>query len=155
MHIDYPIDVDRVLGLGELPTLRLQRALARIDPTDGEPSWRALDRVLVWTHWAWFMVPHGALAYILVRHPERFPRAAVMTYAVFDLGASFYWLAPTAPPWYAASVAGREGHGAAGRAPDDGRVRRALLERRLGAALQCASEAIPWLRCPRCTSPHP
>ena len=58
------------------------------------------------------MVPHGSLAYILVRHPERFPRAAVMTYAVFDLGASVYWLAPTAPPWYAAAEAGREDHGA-------------------------------------------
>ena len=68
--------------------------------------------MLVWAHWAWFMVPHGSLAYILVRHPERFPRAAVMTYAVFDVGASVYWLAPTAPPWYAASVAGREDHGA-------------------------------------------
>ncbi len=77
-----------------------------------QPSWRTLDRVLVWAHWAWFMVPHGSLAYILVRHPERFPRAAVMTYAVFDVGASVYWLAPTAPPWYAASVAGREDHGA-------------------------------------------
>jgi membrane-associated phospholipid phosphatase len=107
VHIDYPIDIDRVLGLGELPTLRLQRALARVDPANGTPSWRTLDRVLVWAHWAWFMVPHGSLAYILVRHPERFPRAAVMTYAVFDIGASFYWLAPTAPPWYAASVAGR------------------------------------------------
>jgi membrane-associated phospholipid phosphatase len=111
VHIDYPIDIDRVLGLGELPTLRLQRALARIDPANGEPSWRTLDKVLVWTHWAWFMVPHGSLAYILVRYPEKFPRAAVMTYAVFDLGASVYWLAPTAPPWYAASVAGREDHG--------------------------------------------
>jgi len=56
--------------------------------------------VLVWAHWMWFMVPHSALAYILVRDPRRFPRAAVMTYAVFDLGASCYWLAPTAPPWY-------------------------------------------------------
>ncbi len=112
VHIDYPIDVDRVLGCGELPTLRLQRALARIDPSNGEPSWQTLDKVLVWTHWAWFMVPHGSLAYILLRHPEKFPRAAVMTYAVFDLGASVYWIAPTAPPWYAASEAGREGHGA-------------------------------------------
>jgi membrane-associated phospholipid phosphatase len=112
VHIDYPIDIDRALGLGELPTLRLQRALARVDPADGAPAWRALDRVLVWAHWAWFMVPHGTLVYVLVRHPERFPRAAAMTYAVFDLGASVYWLAPTAPPWYAASVAGREGHGA-------------------------------------------
>ncbi len=123
VHIDYPIDVDRVLGLGELPTLRLQRALARVDPASGTPSWRALDRVLVWAHWTWFMVPHGSLAYILVRHPERFPRAAVMTYGVFDLGASFYWLAPTAPPWYAASVAGREDHGAG--AED---VRRMMVE---------------------------
>ena len=38
-----------------------------------------------------------------------------MTYAVFDIGASVYWLAPTAPPWYAASVAGREGSGAVSR----------------------------------------
>jgi hypothetical protein len=48
VHIDYPIDIDRVLGLGELPTLRLQRALARVDPANGTPRWRALDRVLVW-----------------------------------------------------------------------------------------------------------
>jgi membrane-associated phospholipid phosphatase len=123
VHIDYPIDIDRVLGLGELPTLRLQRALARVDETNGEPSWRPLDRVLVWAHWAWFMVPHGSLAYILVRHPERFPRAAAMTYGVFDVGASVYWLAPTAPPWYAASVAGRENHGAG--AED---VRRMMVE---------------------------
>jgi membrane-associated phospholipid phosphatase len=107
VHIDYPIDIDRALGLGELPTLRLQRALARIDPAGGVPEWRALDRMLVWAHWAWFMVPHGSLAYILMRHRGRFARAAVMTYAVFDIGAAVYWLAPTAPPWYSASVAGR------------------------------------------------
>jgi len=108
VHIDYPIDIDRVLGLGELPTLRLQRALARVDADSGAPSWRKLDRVLVWAHWVWFMVPHGSLLYILVRRRERFARAAVMTYAVFDIGASVYWLAPTAPPWYAASVAGHD-----------------------------------------------
>ena len=50
------------------------------------------------------MVPHGSLAL----HPrrvirERFPRAAVLTYAVFDIGASVYWVLPTAPPWYAAA----------------------------------------------------
>jgi membrane-associated phospholipid phosphatase len=101
-RFDYPIVVDRVLGLGELPTLRLQRALAHRGPHGAE--WRALDRVLVWTHWTWFMVPHTSLLYIRLRHPGRFERAAVMTYAVFDIGASFYWLAPTAPPWYAAYV---------------------------------------------------
>jgi hypothetical protein len=126
VHLDYPISVDRLLGLGELPTVRLQRALARGGP-DG-PRWRALDKVLVWAHWSWFAIPHGSLAYILLRHPGRFPRAAVMTYAVFDVGASFYWLAPTAPPWYAAG-AGREGSRAA-REGEAGEVavRRMMVE---------------------------
>ena len=93
--VDYPIAIDRVLGLGELPTVRLQRRLAR-------GQWRLGDKVLVWTHWIWFMVPHGALAYVMVRHFRRFDRSAVMTYAVFDIGAMIYWVLPTAPPWYAA-----------------------------------------------------
>lgn len=103
-HFRYPIAADRLLGLGELPTVRLQRALARVGPDGAE--WRALDRALVWAHWVWFMVPHGTVAYILLRRPERFPRAAAMTYAVFDTGAVFYWLIPTAPPWYAGETAG-------------------------------------------------
>jgi membrane-associated phospholipid phosphatase len=102
VRVDYPILADRVLGLGELPSVRLQRALARHGP-DG-PRWRALDRVLVWAHWSWFFVPHAAVAYVRVRRPARFARAAALTYAVFDLGASVYWLLPTAPPWYAAQL---------------------------------------------------
>jgi membrane-associated phospholipid phosphatase len=98
-RFDYPAVADRVLGLGELPTVRLQRALARVGADGAE--WRALDRVLVWAHWVWFAVPHGTVAFLLLRHPERFPRGAALTYAVFDSGAVFYWLVPTAPPWYA------------------------------------------------------
>jgi membrane-associated phospholipid phosphatase len=124
-HFAYPIVADRVLGLGELPTVRLQRALAR-QGADGA-EWRALDRLLVWTHWAWFMVPHGTVAYMLVRHPERFPRAAVMTYAVFNVGASFYWLLPTAPPWYA-GAAGAEGAPGAHGANGSRAVRRMMVE---------------------------
>lgn len=110
VHIGYPIVVDRAIGLGELPSLRLQRSLAKMDFFSGEPDWRALDKVLVWAHWMWFAVPHGALAYVLVRRPEKFARSAVMTYAVFDLGAMVYWVLPTAPPWYAAAVARRIRH---------------------------------------------
>jgi membrane-associated phospholipid phosphatase len=102
VRIDYPITIDRALGLGQLPTVRLQRALAAGD------EWRALDKVLVWTHWLWFLSPHSAVAYILWRQPERFPQAAALTYAVFDLGACIYWVLPTAPPWYAASECGRQ-----------------------------------------------
>jgi membrane-associated phospholipid phosphatase len=119
VRVDYPIAADRVLGAGELPTVRLQRALARHGAAG--PEWSTLDRVLVWAHWSWFMVPHGSLAYILVRHRARFARAAVLTYAVFDIGASAYWILPTAPPWYAAEVAAEN----AQRAPA---VRRMMVE---------------------------
>jgi hypothetical protein len=101
-HIRYPLAADRALGLGTLPTVRLQRALTRTGP-DG-PRWRAVDSALVWTHWLWFVVPHAALAWIMARRRERFPRAAAMMYAVFDIGACVYWAHPTAPPWYAASL---------------------------------------------------
>jgi membrane-associated phospholipid phosphatase len=107
VHVDYPIVVDRVLGLGELPTVRLQRALAGSGSSAAD--WSPLDRVLVWAHWSWFIVPHGSLVYILVRRPARFARAAALTYAVFDIGASAYWIVPTAPPWYAAEMAAERG----------------------------------------------
>ena len=81
---------------GGAPTPVLQRALARGDgPT-------ALDHALVYTHWAWFLQPHAAAAYILWKHPQRFPRSAVLICAVFDLGLAGYFLVPTAPPWWAA-----------------------------------------------------
>jgi PAP2 superfamily len=135
VHIAYPIVADRVLGLGELPTVRLQRALARAG--EGRERWGALDRVLVWTHWSWFAVPHGTVAFMLFRRPERFARAAAMTYAVFDLGATFYWFLPTAPPWYVAGAAERTGAPAAerngaGASPRSGagatEVRRMMVE---------------------------
>jgi hypothetical protein len=115
VHVGYPIAIDRALGLGVPPTLRLQRAFAR------PRSIRPHEKVLVWSHWAWFMVPHGTVAYVMLRAPERFPSAAARMYAVFDLGASVYWMLPTAPPWWAA----KEGR------LDDGKpihVRRMMIE---------------------------
>jgi len=60
-----------------------------------------LDRALTWVHWLWFLEPYLALVWILLRHPERFPRAARQLAAVFDLGCAGYFAAPTAPPWWA------------------------------------------------------
>jgi membrane-associated phospholipid phosphatase len=91
----YPIVADRVLGLGALPNSRLQRAIAPL------PRAGAIDRFLTWTHWLWFFEPYLALAVILARHPERFPRAARQMAAVFDLGCAVYFAVPTAPPWWA------------------------------------------------------
>jgi membrane-associated phospholipid phosphatase len=96
VKIDYPIAIDRILGFGVPPTVRLQTDFS--DPA----HINRFERVLVWCHWAWFAVPHGSVAYVRWRTPERFPAAAARMYAVFDLGAVFYWAVPTAPPWYAA-----------------------------------------------------
>jgi membrane-associated phospholipid phosphatase len=116
VHIDYPVSADRAIGLGTLPTLRLQRALAK------PGALRPADQALVWVHWIWFLVPHGTVAYILLRHPERFPAAAARIYAVFDLGVSVYWAVPTAPPWYAAE------HGRIRGAEGEAAMRRIMVE---------------------------
>ena len=95
-RVGYPIRIDRVLGCGELPTTRLQRTLGR----PGEL--RRHDIALSCIHWSWFAMPHGTLVYILLRHPQRFPRSATLMAATFDLGCVVYWALPTAPPWWAA-----------------------------------------------------
>jgi hypothetical protein len=102
VHLDYPVRVDRILGLGEMPNVRLQGWFAQPGRI------RKRDQVLVWSHWLWFLFPHGTVAYVMWRHPDRFPRTAALTYAVFDLGLIGYWAVPTAPPWYA-SLHGRLG----------------------------------------------
>jgi membrane-associated phospholipid phosphatase len=91
----YPIVVDRAIGLGRLPNTRLQRGLARYGGVG------TIDRVLTWAHWLWFLEPYVALIWILLRHPERFPRAARQMAAVFDIGCAGYFAVPTAPPWWA------------------------------------------------------
>ena len=92
----YPITVDRVIGVGKLPNNRLQRTLTRL------PRVGAVNRFLTWTHWIWFFEPYLALALILARDNERFPRAARQMAAVFDVGCAVYFALPTAPPWWAA-----------------------------------------------------
>ena len=103
VRVGYPIAIDRALGLGVTPTMRLQRAFA----TPGRVG--RFERVLVWCHWLWFAVPHASVAYVMWRAPERLPAAALRMYAVFDIGAVFYWAVPTAPPWWAATHGRLEG----------------------------------------------
>ncbi|MFL5884104.1 MAG: phosphatase PAP2 family protein [Thermoleophilaceae bacterium] len=98
VRVGYPIRVDRVIGCGEIPTVRLQRALGG----RAAEGVRLHDTALAVVHWSWFFFPHGSVAYILFRHRDHFERSAVQMAAVFDLGAAVYWLVPTAPPWWAA-----------------------------------------------------
>ena len=111
LRVRYPIRPDRFLGGGELPNVRLQRALAGLGRRN------AIDRLLSWVHWTWFLEPHGALTWILTRHPEHFARSARQMSAVFDLGCAIYMAVPTAPPWWASE----EGY-------TDAKVRRIMVE---------------------------
>ena len=102
VRVEYPITVDRAL-FGQATTPVLQRALARgSGPTP-------LDHALVYVHWAWFVQPHAAAAWILWKHPQGFSRSAVLVCAVFDLGLVGYFVVPTAPPWWAAEQGRIEG----------------------------------------------
>jgi membrane-associated phospholipid phosphatase len=96
VHVTFPINIDRVLGLGKTPSERLQNAFA------AKGQIRKPEQVLVWSHWVWFTVPHTALFYVWLRRRSQLTSAAARTYAVFDIGALLYWLVPTAPPWWAA-----------------------------------------------------
>jgi membrane-associated phospholipid phosphatase len=95
LRIRYPIRADRALGCGELPTHRLQRAFSR------PGSVGARDVFLTIIHWAWFLEPHAALLWVLLRDEEHFPRSARQMAAAFDLGCAVYMLVPTAPQWWA------------------------------------------------------
>lgn len=114
-RLDYPIAADRLLGAGVLPTVRLQRTFSQAGKVN------RFERLLAMCHWIWFAVPHLSLAYVLLRRPERFPQAAARMYAVFDVGAVFYWAIPTAPPWWAANQRRIE-------ESDGVRVRRMMIE---------------------------
>jgi membrane-associated phospholipid phosphatase len=97
VRVGYPIKVDRLLGLGSAPTVRLQRALGRPGLV------RRHDKFLSAVHWSWFFVPHGSMVYVLLFHRPQFERSAAQMAAVFDLGLLGYWIVPTAPPWWAGS----------------------------------------------------
>jgi membrane-associated phospholipid phosphatase len=95
LKVRYPIAIDRVLGAGELPNVRLQRALSRPGGVT------ALDRALSVVHWAWFFEPHLTLLFVQARHLDHFARAARQMAVTYDIGCALYHAVPTAPPWWA------------------------------------------------------
>ena len=111
LKVDYPIQIDKLIGGGRLPNARLQEALSGLGRAN------AVDRTLAWVHWLWFFEPHASLAWILAKHPDRFARSARQMSGVYDLGCAAYYAAPTAPPWWAS----KHGH-------TDDEVRRIMVE---------------------------
>jgi membrane-associated phospholipid phosphatase len=101
LHIDAPIAADRAIGGGVPPTQRWQRRFRR------PPQLTRTDRLLTAIYVLWELEPHAALAWVLLRHGDRFPAAAVRLGLTFDATLVGYALAPTAPPWWASEREGR------------------------------------------------
>ena len=96
VRVGYPIAIDRVIGLGvrrrcgcSAVLASPARSTASSACSSGATGCGSSSRT-------------QASLYVLLRRPERFGRSAARMYAVFDLGAVFYWAIPTAPPWWAA-----------------------------------------------------
>jgi len=100
LMIDYPIRFDSWIGGGVPPGVRLQRALRQ----PGRVS--ALDKAVAVAYASWFS-PHVLLGYLLARHDEYVPRAGARLAASYHLTTPFYWVVPTAPPWWASEEGGR------------------------------------------------
>src|SRR4051794_41685408 len=92
VHVDYPVRIDRVLGLGELPNVRLQRAFG----APGRIQWR--DKFVIWPHWLWFFGPPTPGAFILLAHPSPFPSPAGAMTPAFAPGRPASWSLPPPPP---------------------------------------------------------
>lgn len=92
----YVIAIDRVLFLGNVPTVELQRAFFTPRQID------IIDLVAVATHWSFFVVPHGLFALLWLKHRSWAPLYAAAVLVTLYLGLLLFWLAPTVPPWLAA-----------------------------------------------------
>jgi hypothetical protein len=87
-------DADRLLGLGQLPTIRLQHAIGT------PPTW--LDAYAVATYLTHFFFPLLVGFYLWWRRSEGFTRLMYADIVVSALACVTTVLAPTAPPWLAA-----------------------------------------------------
>lgn len=96
LQYEYPIVVDRLLGLGVVPTIRLQGMAY-------DPGRRDLVSLLaVGVHLTYYLAPPLAGVVLWRLAPQRFLRYAAALSICYLLGAAVHILLPTAPPWYAA-----------------------------------------------------
>lgn len=91
-----PLRIDRLLGAGTVPSLRLQRALR------GRRRPGGLDVAATALYASWFAEPHLILMWLLLRHPDRYAGAAARLGGTFAAMLPIYALAPSAPPWWSA-----------------------------------------------------
>jgi membrane-associated phospholipid phosphatase len=96
-HYDLQIQVDRVLGLGAVPTVWLQQHLWH-----GAASIAWYDYATWLVYMSYFFGTTAVLAVLWWRSRALFRRLATMVVVLAVLGCATYVLYPAAPPWLAA-----------------------------------------------------
>lgn len=96
-HWELPARIDRVLGLGDVPSAWLQEhTVARYDQV---PWWEMLTSAV---YMSFFVVPFLLAAVLWVRSRPTFVRFMTQLMAVSAIALVGYVLVPSAPPWAAA-----------------------------------------------------
>lgn len=110
-RLDTFLKIDRVLGLGKVPSYRLQKRLRGKQVS-------TLDKAVTLFYWTWYAEPHAVLALIRARRPDLFPSAAARLALALNATLVGYWAIPAAPPWYASEEKKRM-QGDVGRVMDE------------------------------------
>jgi len=99
VHVSAPIEIERALFGGILPTLALQEGFFRLDRL----AW--YDWFFTWVHAAHFAVPIALGFIIWLRSRALFWRFAGSILVASFAGLLVYWRYPAAPPWLASDWA--------------------------------------------------
>jgi membrane-associated phospholipid phosphatase len=101
VSVGMPVDVDRALFGGELPTHTLQQALCG-NPCDPASDPRWYDLLLTTVYASHFVTGLTVAAVLWVRHRGEFARWMRRLLAISYGALAIYVLYPMAPPWWAA-----------------------------------------------------
>lgn len=101
VSVRWPAMLDRGLGLGELPTLRLQRWLY----VPGRVTW--LERLTALAYGAHGAAPWALALPLLVWRRDRFAPFMVAMIGLLAVALAVHVLLPTAPPWMGATGVSR------------------------------------------------
>ena len=96
VYVTYPIMLDRLIGLGSVPTITLQ-LLAQSPGRVSVVDWAAIV-----VHLSYYPVPPLAAIGLALWARDRLPRYLVAISVMYLTGALIHVLVPTAPPWLAA-----------------------------------------------------
>lgn len=92
------IDVDRIIGFGEVPTTRLQHWFIDLHRVHW---WEAITAATYVSH---FVAPFAVAAFLWVRNRDRFVGYVRRFVSLSFAGVAFFFAVPTAPPWMAGDL---------------------------------------------------